>query len=614
MFIREVSHKNKNNNIAYSTYKIVESYRTEQGPRQRTILNLGTSFNLPTDQWGLLSRCIEEIITGRRSFIGYPEEIESSAQKYARMIIRQQASIVEIKKDSSPDYEPDYQEVDINSVQNENSRTIGAEHVVYQTIKELELDKKLVELGFNKPYLDAAIGVIAAKLIDPSSERAAHLWLKEMSGIDELMDTDFSELSQYRVYQVSDNLLKHKEEIEKYLNQKECNLFKLQEKVILYDLTNTFFEGSGKYNPKAHFGRSKEKRTDCPLVTMGLVLDGEGFPKKSKIFNGNVSEPATFKEAIENLSDKRSLTKPIIVMDAGIATESNIEWIKENKDQYSYVVVSRKRKSDIPDGIDMIAVKKDNGDEIIVRAGKVLNQESNEIELYCHSTGKEKKEESIKTSFMQRFEDELKKAKESISKKSGLKQYDKVVERIGRLKERFKRVAYRYTIEIKKDDNTNKAIDISWYQKESKKSEEKKYGVYCLRTNITNAKEQEIWDIYNMLTDIEDAFCCMKSELGLRPVHHQKENRVDGHLFITVLAYHILHTIRFKLRQKEIHSKWNTIRDILSNHVRTTTSMKTKDGKMIYIRKSGQAELSHKKIYVALDLPPQPGKTTKTIL
>ncbi|MEK6892063.1 MAG: IS1634 family transposase, partial [Nanoarchaeota archaeon] len=323
MFIREVTHKNKNNNTMYSTYKIVESYRTQQGPRQRTIINLGTSFSLPTDQWGILSQCIEEIITGQRSFIGYPEEIEYSAQKYARMIIRQQASIIEIKKDSAPDYEPDYQEVDINSVQNENARTVGAEHIVYQTIKELELDKKLIEMGFNKPYLDAAIGVIAARLIDPSSERAAHLWLKEISGIDELMDTDFSDLSQYRVYQVSDNLLKHKEEIEKYLHQKECSLFKLQEKVILYDLTNTFFEGSGKYNQKAHFGRSKEKRTDCPLVTMGLVLDGDGFPKRSKIFNGNVSEPATFKEAIENLSDKRSLTKPIIVMDAGIATEAN---------------------------------------------------------------------------------------------------------------------------------------------------------------------------------------------------------------------------------------------------------------------------------------------------
>ena len=183
--------------------------------------------------------------------------------------------------------------------------------------------------------------------------------------------------------------------------------------------------------------------------------------------------------------------------------------------------------------------------------------------------------------------------------------------RIGRLKERFKRIAYRYTIEIKKDDNTNKAIDISWSQKESEK---KKCGVYCLRTNIKDSNEQEIWNIYTMLTDIEDAFCSMKSELGLRPVHHQKEDRVDGHLFITVLAYHISHTIRFKLRQKEICYDWKTIRNLLSTHIRVTTSMKTKDGKMIHIRQSCQAEPCHKQIYAALNLSSQPGKTTKTIL
>lgn len=611
MFIREVTHKNKNNNTIYSTYKIVESYRTQRGPRQCTILNLGADFNLPADQWGLLSQCIEEIITGQRSFIGYAEEIESLAKVYARKIIHQQSCVVETKKDSSPDYEPDNMEVDINSVQNEHARGIGAEHVVYQTIKELELDQELVKLGFNKPYLDVALGVIAAKLINPSSERATHTWLKQVSGINELMDTNFSDLSQYRVYQVSDKLLRHKKEIEEYLSQKECDLFNLQEKVILYDLTNTFFEGSGKYNQKAHFGRSKEKRTDCPLVTMGLVLDSDGFPKRSKIFNGNVSEPETLKEAIKNLSNKKSLTKPIIVMDAGIATESNVEWIKDNKEQYSFVVVSRKRKKDIPDGINMVTVKDSNG--VIVRAGKVSNQKSDEIEIYCHSTGKEKKEESIKTAFMQRFEDVLQEANDALSKKNGTKLYDKVVEKIGRLKERFKRIAYQYTIEIKKDDKTNKAESISWHKKETKETKEKN-GVYVLRTNIKDGKEQELWDIYTMLTDIEDAFCSMKSELGLRPVYHQKEDRVDGHLFITVLAYHILHTIRFKLRQEGICYDWETIRNLLSTHVRITTSMKTKDGKMIHIRKSCQAEPFHKKIYDALKLPSQPGKTTKTIL
>jgi len=209
-----------------------------------------------------------------------------------------------------------------------------------------------------------------------------------------------------------------------------------------------------------------------------------------------------------------------------------------------------------------------------------------------------------------RFEEELIKAQSALSKKNGTKRYEKVIERIGRLKERFKRVAHRYEVTIKKDPETNKAKAINWHLKET----EQNNGVYVLRTNREELKEEQIWNIYNTLTDIEDAFRCMKSELGFRPIHHQREVRADGHIFITVLAYHLLHTIRFKLRRNGIHLSWATIRDQLSSQVRITTTMKRKDGKMIHIRKSSRAELFHKKIYDALKLPHQPGKIVKTIL
>lgn len=185
-----------------------------------------------------------------------------------------------------------------------------------------------------------------------------------------------------------------------------------------------------------------------------------------------------------------------------------------------------------------------------------------------------------------------------------------MIEKIGRLKEKFKRIAHGYEVTIEKDPKTNKAIIINWHRKKTENTN----GVYCLRTNRKDFKEQQIWNIYHMLTDIEDTFRCMKSELGLRPVNHQKELRVDGHLFITVLAYHILHTIRSKLRRKGIQHSWETIRTLLSTQVRITTTMKRKDGKVIWIRKSSRAELFHKEIYDALNLPYQPGKTVKSIL
>ena len=612
MYIRKVTHTHKKNRQEYHTYKLLESLRTERGPRQRMLLNLGTGFTLPEEKWKDLANRIEEIITGQECLFAYSEEIETLARRYARKVIRYQGQSVVRESDvhsvvGSPGVEePDYHRVDINTLENEHPRPVGAEYVIHETIKELELDKKLTALGFNKPALDVTIGVIAARLVAPSSERAAHVWLQRMTGIEDLLETDFSDLSQDRVYKVSDMLLRRKTEIEEHLRVKECSLFNLEETILLYDLTNTFFEGTGKYNGKAHFGRSKEKRSDCPLVTLGLVLDADGFPKRSDTFDGNVSEPGTLEGMIHSLSSPDMLRKPLIVVDAGLATEANLQWLKDHG--YGYIVVSRKKKTEMPQGLPMVTVRQDN--QRLIRAALMNNQDTQEIELYCHSTAKEAKEEGIKNRFEKRFEEELKKVRAALSKKRGTKRYEKVVEKIGRLKERFKRVARRYEIKVDKEDNTDRVAAITWERKE----ESSQSGFYCLRSNQLNFKEQELFDIFTMLTDIEDAFRSMKSELGLRPIFHQKEHRADGHLFITVLAYHILHTIRFKLRQSGITHSWPTIRKELATHARISTTIKRDDGKIIHIRKSSRPEPFHLQIYNALNLPHRAGKTIKTIL
>lgn len=609
MFIRQVNHKNRKNRQKYHTYKLVDSIRTERGPRQRVLLNLGVDFDLPKEQWKDLANCIEEIITGQKPLIDYPKTIKKLANRYSKRIIREQASVITQGKLIPPDYET----VDVNSLANHESRTVGAEYIVYETIKELAIERKLRELGLNRHQLAASLGVIAGRMIAPGSERWTHYWLQNISAMDELMGVDFSNLSLDRVYKVSDRLLKHKDALEEHLRRREGQLFALEEKIILYDLTNTFFEGTGKYNPKAQYGISKEKRDDCLLVTLALVLDMHGFPKRSRVFEGNVSDPKTLERMIRGLSGgdiiEDSLFKPMIVQDAGIASEENLQWLKDN--HYHYIVVSRKKKKEIPPGLTMVTVKEDDKTKkVIVRAGLVKNEETEELELYCHSIDKEKKEESIKSRFQHRFEDELQKARHSLSLRNGTKHYEKVVERIGRLKEKYKLASKNYKITIEKNGETEKVKDIIW----SHKKTENISGIYCLRTDRKDLNEHQIWDIYTMLTDIEDAFRCMKSELGLRPVYHQKEVRCDGHIFITLIAYHLLHTIRFKLRQKGVHISWTTIRSQVSSQVRITTTIKREDGKLIRIRKSSEAEPPHQEIYDALNLPRQPGKTVKTIL
>jgi hypothetical protein len=609
MFIRKVPHKDKKNRKQYYTYKLVESFRTQRGPRQRDVLNLGVDFQLPKEQWKDLANCIEAIITKQKLLFDYPNEIRSLAKKYARTIIGQQSIAIDEDKDVISDYHT----IDVNSIDNEDVRTVGAEHVVLETIKELDIDRKLKILGLNRLQISVALGVIAGRMIVPGSERATHQWMQNTTGLDELIGADYSRVCLDSVYRASDLLLKNKDALEEHLRGTEGRLFDLKEKIILYDLTNTFLEGTGKFNRKAKYGNSKEKRSDCPLVTLGLVLDMQGFPKKSRIYEGNISEATTLEAMIKGLCDKdineATGFKPTIVLDAGIATEDNINWLRRKR--YHYIVVSRKRKKAIPSDVSMFAVKVDaKHDTVLVKAGLAKNQETDELELYCHSVDKEKKEESIKNKFQQRFEDDLLKARNALDLKYGTKRYEKVVEKIGRLKEKYKLVSHGYKVTIQKDNKTDKAQDITW----SRKKTDNTCGIYCLRTNHKDLNEQQIWDIYTMLTDVEDAFRCMKSELGLRPIYHQKTRRCDGHLFITTIAYHLLHTIRYKLRRQGIHFCWKTIRKQLSTQVRITTTMKRKDNKVVHIRKSSKAEPSHQAIYDALNLSYQPGRIVKTVL
>ncbi len=601
MFIRKTTHINNKNAQTYVTYKLVESVRTERGPRQRTILNLGSDFNIPHEQWKELADRIEQIVSGQTCLFPVPEEVEQTARRHARQIIRRHGHRSPVPFEDQD--KPDYQTVDLNSLENEQIRSVGGESVVLAAIRELGLDTKMEALGFNRPNIEAAIGVIAARLLAPASERATHAWLQRETALDDLMETHFEPLSQDRVYKVSDMFLRNKDEIERYLRDREQYLFNLDEKVLLYDLTNTFFEGSGKYNPKAHFGVSKEKRTDCPLVTLALLMDGDGFPKKSHFLEGNVSEPGTLSTILSGIST--TTRKPIVVTDAGIGTEDNVQWLTANG--YAYVVVSRKRNLDLPAGMEMIPVRQD--DHRIIRAG-IRENASGEVEVYCHSTAKEIKERGIKNRFEQRFEEKLTEVKKALHKKHGTKKYEKVLEKIGRLKERYRRVARRYEVRVEKDDTSGNAQDVVWKMKPM----DDQSGYYVLRSNLNHAGAKEVFDIFNMLLDVEDAFRSMKSELGLRPVHHQIEYRCDGHLFITVLAYHVLQSIRLKLKAHGITHSWATIRQTLSTHYRVTTSIKRSDGMVVYVRKTAKPEECHIRIYNALGLPSRPGKTSKIIL
>ena len=619
MYIRRTTIKSRKNGEPYFTYRLVESVRTEKGVRQRTVLNLGRHFSLDRDSWPTLVQRIEAILSGQRNLFKLPEEIETAAQRYAASIICSRSDahdLINNKQDR-----PDYRNVDINSLEMMRPRSVGIEHVGLEALKQLKLDNKLKELGFNKHQLNAAIGAIIGRMAVLGSELATHYWLQNHTGLGELLGYDYENMSLTRMYQVSDLLLKNKKQLEKHLYERERSLFNFEETITLYDLTNTYFEGSGKSNVLAAHGRSKEKRSDCSLVTLGLVLDGSGFPQRSEVFAGNATESKTLKMMIQGLQkplidkgDDRQMqllerNKPTIVMDAGIATEDNINWLK--KEQYPYLVVSRKKHREFSED-EAVEVKKDRN--CTVKAQKVINEKTGEVELYCHSSQREKKEKAIQDRFSTRLGEELQKLSAGLSKKGCLKKYDKVVEKTGRLKQKYSKASKNYQIIITKDEKTDNASHVTWELKTPSDSPDSYPGVYCLRTSRDDLDESTLWRTYTMLTDLEAVFRSLKSELGLRPVFHQKTKRVSGHLFITLLAYHLVHTIRIQLKEKEIHTSWSDLRKQLQGQNRTTVTMKCENGNTLHIRKSTRPEPRQQKIYDAMNLSWTPGRTIKRIV
>jgi transposase len=437
------------------------------------------------------------------------------------------ARIIVSRQDVAPSENEDYREVNLDSLEMSRPRSVGVEHITLESLRFLGLDGKLKELGFNGPQTAAAIGTIIGRCCEPGSELATHAWLKERSGLGDLLDYDFSNLSLYGMYSISDQLLKNKAAIEQHVYERERSLFGLRETITLYDLTNTFFEGEGNANGLAARGHSKEKRTDCPLVTLGLVLDSSGFPRRSQVYEGNVTEAKTLAEMLHSLEggDTSTGLKPTVVMDAGIATDDNVTWLRKN--EYPYLVVSRKRHREFAEESSVV-VKKD--DECTVRVQKVFDEKTQETLLYCHSSQREKKDQAIDDRVTNRLEEALQKLASGLVKKRCLKKYDKVMVQIGRLREKYSRASKQFTISVEKDDTTGNATKITWQKKAVDNTTDSYPGVYCLRTSHADWDESLLWNTYTMLTDLEAVFRSLKSELGLRPIHHQITDRVAGHL------------------------------------------------------------------------------------
>ena len=605
MFIKKVIKTYKNTGKTYTEYRFVRGYRTSVGPRHQTLLTV-REIPLPETQWKLLADTIDAMLSFEQTLF-VDENVEALALHYSKLIRARHPELE--KREEAPGY-PDHalELVDKNSFQASDDRAFGAEYVAHTMYKKLGLDEFFKKLGIADRQRKLMSLSIIGRLVDPGSENATRLWAKDLSAIDELIDEDLSKLGHNSLYRISDTIYKHKDEIEPFLCSQERNIFNLQETLCLYDLTNTFLEGMGAGIPKAKFGRSKEKRSDCRLLTLGMVVDELGFCKKSNVLEGSVSEPKTLQDMIESLSyNPENGNAPTVVMDAGIATQDNLDYLRRKG--YHYLCVSRSKPLDHPQ-LDETAMKEVHKDKNNLVQAQIFKTD-NELLLYCHSLKMESKERAMQDKYTSRFEDDLDKLIASLGKRYSDKSSGKIMQRIGRLKERHASISRFYHIEV--GESAGIVSSIEYHKIKQDKADERFSGSYWLRTSYTDWDEQQIWNNYMMLNRIEAAFRSLKHELAFRPIYHSTGVRAEAHIFIAVLAYHLLNAIGLHLRQEGIHDSWNTVRARMSTHRRVSISAMTSNKSIVTERITTSAEPYHLKIYRALGISPNPSiKTQKT--
>ena len=602
MFIRRTQTRSARSGETYFTFRLVRSERIGSKVRQRTLLNLGRHFPIGQSAWPVLCRRIDEVLTGQLQLApDCPPELEAHAQRIAaQLLARERAGV------PAPAHQHDIQRVDVDSLELLRPRCVGVEHVGLWAMDQLGLRTLFQELGIGASLRAAAIGSIIARMARPGSERATRRWLCERSALGELLEVDFETMGPMQLYRASDALMAHRAAIERHLFDQAMGLFDLCPTVTLYDLTNTFFEGEAARQPKAKRGHSKDKRSDCPLLTLALVLDASGFVHRSQVFAGNVREHYTLAEMLDALDAPR---EALVVMDRGIATEECVKWMRDN--EYRYLVVSRERTRHFdPEAAQRLETASRQG----VHVHKVLSEDAQEVRLHCFSEERANKERAIVERFATRFEQTLTKLSEGLSRPRTEKRASKLRERIGRLKAKSRGIAQHYHIDIDTDPTGERATAVRFTRQPVEGSMMTHPGVYCLRSNQTDWDEETLWRTYVTLTDIEAVFRSLKSELGLRPIFHHKPIRAEGHLFITVIAYQLVQVIRQRLRQHRERASWDTVRRILEGHQRITATFRRADGHTLHVRKATRAEPPQQAIYDALGVDPEPGGIRKTIV
>jgi len=510
-------------------YRLVESYRNNcDRVCHRTILNAGYLDALNTDQLNLIQKILTSKVNNFNKplfelpFTDDPFVLHYVDDFYNRMVCEKRIDVPDSKQDKKTSGDgKDLHIIDINSIRNQDVREIGAEWMSYQAMSQLRVAPFLASRGWDAEDIKLALSHIISRAVYPASELETTRWMRENSAICEVTGYDIENITKDRLYNITKKLYSEKEALEQHLSVRTNELFDIEDKIMLYDLTNTYFEGRKKGSELAKYGRSKEKRSDAKLVVLALVVNPEGFIKYSSILEGNIADSKTLEQMIDKLRIKTacSAKKAFVVIDGGIATDGNLKMLKEKGYDYMCVTRSSMKNYNIEAGAATVTVTDNKKQKINLCRVKTDRNTDYYLKVESHTKGL--KESSMNEQFRSRFEAGLQAITDSLSKKGGVKQEDKVYERIGRLKQKYPSIQRYFDIgidvkddiQIKKKKNGNEPVhgqkkivtSVKWSIKQGVEINARS-GVYFLRTSLEANSENVLWQFYNTIREIEATF------------------------------------------------------------------------------------------------------------
>jgi transposase len=507
----------------HTYWSLVETVRTPDGPRQKTLCYLGELNSSAQARWLKTVEVFNEQGEAQQLKL-FPSDIEPPAN------------------------DPQVAQVRLNRVRLERTRQFGACWLGLELWKRLELDRFFAAAVDDDPA-DVPWSRVAAllainRLCAPGSELGIEQRWYPSTALDNLLGIEENKINDTRLYRCLDRILPHKTQLERHLKERYGELFGAEFDVLLYDLTSTYVEGAAEKNPMMRRGYSRDHRPDCEQMVIALIVNSEGFPFSYETFDGNRADVSTMETILRMVERKYGKARRIWVFDRGIVSEENLQAIRRRGGRYLVGTPRSQMKQ-----FEAELLNKENwtqvGPEVEVK--KMAIPQGEETYILCRTTGRQEKEKAIRGRFSASMEKALQGLKKTIAT-GRLKDRNKMERRLGKIQARHPQVNDLYAVDLRE---TAEGVRLFWQIKEDRQAwRESREGAYLLRTNLEAQTAEELWSKYMQLTEAEAAFRTLKSELSIRPLFHQKEPRVKAHVMVAFLGYALWVTLKHWLKRR----------------------------------------------------------------